>query len=187
MRDGPKMEYAELIERHSPWQDPWELNELLLLLNRHGPFDAVLEIGTHRGNSARVWRDALKPELVVSVDKSREVLDESDLDGIEVLTGLPSQHKETVRLVELALHGHSLDFLFIDGGHSYPEVCADWELYPRLLEHHGFVALHDINAGHSSGSKGCHVRLLWDEIRDGNQTVAWAAPGGQGTGLVYLR
>ena len=47
VRQERRPEFADLIDKHKPEQDRWEMNELLLLLSRFKPYDIVLEIGTH--------------------------------------------------------------------------------------------------------------------------------------------
>lgn len=36
-----------------------------------------------------------------------------------------------------------IDFIFIDGDHSYDGVRTDWELWSPLMAHGGVIALHD--------------------------------------------
>lgn len=36
-----------------------------------------------------------------------------------------------------------LDFIFIDGDHSFKGVCKDFEMYSKKLSPHGIIALHD--------------------------------------------
>ena len=46
--------------------------------------------------------------------------------------------------------GEKLDFLFIDGDHSYDGVKADFEMYAPMVRPGGLIAFHDINPDHRS-------------------------------------
>src|SRR5215210_7598791 len=50
----------------------------------------------------------------------------------------------TAGQLQKLLGGRTIDFLFIDGDHTYAGVKQDFELYGRLLSKDGLVALHDI-------------------------------------------
>ena len=185
-------EFADLIELHAPEQDRWEANELLLLLSRFKPYDVILEIGTHRGGSARMWRDALEPRLLITVDKNEGPLSrdddprfsDEDFDGIEGIFGLPSQHAETRRRVKAAIGEGKVDMLFIDGSHVYADVWQDWDYYGAFARPEGIVVFHDIGTGPSTSSKGCHVNLVWNEIADANRTIEFRK--NHGTGVIFL-
>jgi len=42
------------------------------------------------------------------------------------------------------LNGEPLDFLFIDGDHTYEGVKRDFEMYSPLVRNGGIIAFHDI-------------------------------------------
>jgi predicted O-methyltransferase YrrM len=96
------------------------------------------------------------------------------------------------RLVEL-LAGQPLDFLFIDGDHSYEGVRTDFELYGPLVREGGLIALHDINPdqraqGSTAGAISGEVPRFWQELRETRRTEELIAdPGreGYGIGLVF--
>jgi predicted O-methyltransferase YrrM len=67
--------------------------------------------------------------------------------------------------VKKILNGNQLDFLFIDGDHSYEGVKKDFEMYSPLVRKGGIIAFHDI-VGHSLET-GCEVEKLWKEIKNG--------------------
>ena len=58
-----------------------------------------------------------------------------------------SHKKSTQKTVEEILDGNKLDFLFIDGDHSYDGVKRDFELWSSLVKIGGVIALHDIVPG----------------------------------------
>ena len=55
-----------------------------------------------------------------------------------------------------------VDFLFIDGDHTYDGVKKDYEMYSPLVRSGGLVAFHDIV---EHPTKKCLVDKLWNEIK----------------------
>lgn len=68
------------------------------------------------------------------------------------------------------LRGQELDFLFIDGDHSYSGVKADFEMYGPLVRPGGMIAFHDIvpdyftRFGTRTGNDVGEVPRFWKEI-----------------------
>lgn len=73
-----------------------------------------------------------------------------------------SHKEETLERTQEILDGHKLDFLFIDGDHTYEGVKKDFEMYSPLVREEGIIAFHDI-AIHPVESE-CFVHDLWVEI-----------------------
>jgi predicted O-methyltransferase YrrM len=81
--------------------------------------------------------------------------------------------------------GERLDFLFIDGDHSYQGVKRDFEMYKSLVNKGGIIALHDIVQAKDSR---VGVPRFWAEIKSkyntteivNNRSQGWA-----GIGVVY--
>ena len=74
-----------------------------------------------------------------------------------------SHDRKTLDLVRSVLGDKRLDFLFIDGDHTYGGVRADFEMYAPLVRKGGIVAFHDI-AKHPVEIE-CEVDRFWNEIR----------------------
>ncbi len=55
-----------------------------------------------------------------------------------------SHNQETLEEVKNILSGNQLDFLFIDGDHTYEGVKKDFEMYSPLVRKGGIIAFHDI-------------------------------------------
>jgi cephalosporin hydroxylase len=187
-------------------QKPTELAELLALL-RERPPRTVVEIGTAHGGTFYVWCRVADPAAtVVSIDLPGGAFGggyaEDDLPRLRSY-GLPDQVLHFVRAdshdlatraeVERILGGAPIDFLMIDGDHSYEGVKADFELYAPLVGAGGLIAFHDI-VTHPT-SMQCEVQRFWNEIRETRRhlefvdstplhqddpTVQWG-----GIGLVY--
>jgi len=82
-------------------------------------------------------------------------------------------HKiETFRKIEEILKGRKVDFLFIDGDHSYEGVKKDFEMYSPLVRKGGIIAFHDIipdyytRYGIKTGSWTGEVYKFWNEIKE---------------------
>jgi predicted O-methyltransferase YrrM len=111
----------------------------------------AVEIGTYMGVSATVisrvidfrgtlycvdpWLPRHKRENPCWTICKRELVRNGVLDRVVFLQGY-SRDKE----VELP---DELDFIFIDGDHSYPGLQADWQIVIRRLKPGGIVCLHD--------------------------------------------
>jgi predicted O-methyltransferase YrrM len=76
-----------------------------------------------------------------------------------------SHSAETKERVLEILAGERLDYLFIDGDHTYDGVQRDFQMYSPLVRSGGIVAFHDI-ATHAPGSD-CQVAEFWNDIKNG--------------------
>ena len=155
----------------TPIQNPREILALLRILKEVRP-RSILEIGTAQGGTLFLFtRIAAADAQLVSLD-----LPEGPYGGGYPLWKIPlfeefplpsqrlelirdNSHDPAVRLKVAALVGNQgLDFLFIDGDHSYDGVKQDFEMYGPLVNSAGVIAFHDID--YSSD-----VRRFWDEIK----------------------
>jgi predicted O-methyltransferase YrrM len=88
--------------------------------------------------------------------------------------------------VKSILGKRKLDFLFIDGDHTYEGVKKDFEMYSKLVKKGGIMALHDIV--YHPFDPECQVDKFWNEIKKiyktkeiiSSQSQTWA-----GIGLVF--
>jgi len=90
------------------------------------------------------------------------------------------------RVLEL-LQGRGLDFLFIDGDHSYDGVKKDFEMYAPLVNRGGIIAFHDI-VRHPTYPR-CEVEKFWNEVKEGHkhaELVEDWEQGWFGIGVLYL-
>lgn len=161
----------------------------------------VLEIGTSKGGTLFIWaRLAAKDAHLVSVDlpggennwaypRWKEPLYRkfaSKMQTIDLLRG-NSHSEEMLAAVKEVLHGKDLDFLFIDGDHSYEGVRSDFLLYRSLVRKGGLIAFHDIVVGLPENVGG--VPVFWREIkREYRHTELIKDPrqGGYGIGILYV-
>jgi predicted O-methyltransferase YrrM len=169
-----------------------ELLDLLTRLEALAP-RRVCEIGTAAGGTlyflTRVAHDAAQ---LVSIDIAtpphtrfaRSKLARAD-QRIVSLEG-DSQTVAMVERLRVCLNGEPLDFLLIDGDHSYEGVLRDFELYAPLVRPGGLIALHDINpdSGDPAGPISGEVPRAWAEIRETHRTEEIVhAPAGEGLGI----
>jgi len=78
-----------------------------------------------------------------------------------------------------------IDFLFIDGDHTYEGVKQDFQMYSPLVKKGGLIAFHDINDTELHRSRNVYVAKLWYELKDDprfeaiefNSHLNWAGIG----------
>lgn len=169
--------------------------ELLELLERVRALQPrhVCEIGTSAGGTLYyLTRVAAPSALIVSIDiatpphtrYARTKL----VRGSQRIVSLEgdSQSPDMVRRLQEQLAGAPLDFLFIDGDHSYTGAKRDFELYAPLVRRGGLIAMHDINpdSGEQGGPISGDVPRLWAELRERHRTEEIVhAPAGEGLGI----
>lgn len=176
-----------------------EIRGLITLVRELRP-RRVLEIGTASGGTLYVWtRLAGDEATLISLDLPSDGTDEGAeramlerwrrfARGVQRLHFLRmdshshAARQEVLRLLE----GESLDFLFIDGDHSWEGVRRDVADYTPLVRPGGLVAFHDIHP-HPKGWGG-EVPRFWAEIRGQHAVVELVEDQGQeGFGIGVVR
>jgi predicted O-methyltransferase YrrM len=74
-----------------------------------------------------------------------------------------SHAQKTKDRVLQILGGEKLDYLFLDGDHTYEGVSSDFEMYAPLVRSGGMVAFHDI-VTYRPETK-CQVGQFWREVK----------------------
>jgi hypothetical protein len=90
----------------------------------------------------------------------------------------------TLEMVEGILNGHMLDFLFIDGDHTYEGVKLDFQMYSPLVRKGGLIALHDI-----CKYPRCEVNKFWSETKHAylyQEIISRRNQKGAGIGVLYI-
>jgi predicted O-methyltransferase YrrM len=151
---------SEFEYRHIRLDPSQVTSEILQLLNllRSRPPKTILEIGTYRGGTFFLFsRVAASDALLISLDLPPDRFGHGypawrsgffrsfarEQQKIELLLA-DSHQPATLGQVQTLLGGRKLDFLFIDGDHSYEGVKADYEMYSPLVGSGGWIAFHDI-------------------------------------------
>ena len=177
-----------------------EIIKLLEILKDIRP-KVILEIGTLQGGTLFLFTRIANPEAtLISLDlpggpygggyaewkkplfqffaKSKQKIE---------LVNADSHDPKTLELIRNVLNGRRVDFLFIDGDHTYEGIKRDFEMYSSLVKEGGIIAFHDI--AKYPHETTCDVNKFWNEIKkdyefleiieDINQN--WA-----GIGVIYL-
>lgn len=74
-----------------------------------------------------------------------------------------SHSAETKECVLNILEGEKLDYLFLDGDHTYSGVKMDFQMYSPLVRSGGIVAFHDIVT--YKRDSNCQVERFWREVK----------------------
>lgn len=129
------------------YQDPNELAFLLEIIQRQiGRPEVVLEIGVERMGTITIWHAIAYgdhwPAKIIGVD----MLDHTgglwqQFPGMEMIWG-DSHDPAVVAQAQAATEG-KVDFLFLDGDHSYEGIKADFENYWPMVRPGGMAAFHD--------------------------------------------
>lgn len=111
----------------------------------------------------------------------------SDKQKIHLLR-CDSHKKETIENLKKLLNGRKIDFLFIDGDHTYEGVKNDFENYYSLINSGGIIAFHDIVNNIHDTSFGTHK--FWEEIKNKYEYKEFIRPDanndGCGIGLIKI-
>lgn len=191
MTDVDKDLAREAVRRGAVQKVP-ELERLVALVRERRP-RTVVEIGTDKGGTLFAWCRLAHPEaLLISVDLPKGLFGGgySWRDGrrFRKFFTQPEQRlhalrrdshdPKTVRRVERLLDGEPVEFLMIDGDHTYEGVKRDWELYEPLVAPGGLIAFHDIlrHEEQSERPVPCEVDRFWEELVPLHRTVEFNEP-----------
>lgn len=155
-----------------PSQIREEILKLLIVLNKMKP-TFVLEIGTGRngGTLFLFSRIASEDATIISIDLPRAyhnwkiplfksfTLEDQQIHSIRA----DSHDRATLDKIETILNDKKIDFLFIDGDHTYEGVKKDFEMYSPLVKKNGIIAFHDIVI--HTPEVCCEVNRFWNEIK----------------------
>lgn len=97
-----------------------------------------------------------------------------------------SKSEECLEKLEKELQGESLDFIFIDGDHTYDGVKSDFINYKKYLKDGGYIAFHDIDYPSSTISLGCEVYKFWNELKEEYDFIEFKQGSFGGIGLVRV-
>lgn len=167
-------------------QKKYELEMIQEFLKKY-KIKNVLEIGTYRGGTARLWANMLDDENghVYCCDKqfdwgnfkdngyigtenkeyNREVYNGTNIENKIVEFKGDSHDSEFIKNVKNNIT-EKVDILFIDGDHTYEGVKQDFINYYDLVKENGFIIFHDIVDSKHHRDYGCVVSILWNEIKN---------------------
>jgi predicted O-methyltransferase YrrM len=159
----------------------------------------VLEIGTANGGTLFLFtRVAAEDARILSVDlpsgafggeanEWKHPLWEAFVTGRQTLRLIraDSHAPSTFETVKQDLGGEPIDFLMIDGDHTYDGVKQDFATYAPLVRPGGIIAFHDICKEPHGG--GGEVHRFWSEVREGRNYVELRERPDEGFGIGFIR
>jgi cephalosporin hydroxylase len=184
-----------------PAQVKYEIAKLLEIVAELKP-KVVLEIGTAGGGTLFLFTRVADPEAkIISLDlpggpfgggypRWKIPLYKSfSKEGQKIyLIRRNSHDPQTLREVKGILGDEKVDFLFIDGDHTYDGVKMDFEMYSPLVKKGGIIAFHDIVHGSPKNVGG--VPRFWAEIKHKYRCVElvndWSQ-NGYGIGVIFTQ
>lgn len=181
-----------------PLQVKSEIAQLCKIVQKSNP-KKIIEIGSASGGTLFLFAHIVSPEKILSVDLpagsfgggypfwKNPLFKALAKKNVIQLIRADSHSEVTLEKIRSLLKDEKVDFLFIDGDHTYKGVKKDFQMYSPLVRKGGLVAFHDI-VTHDPTS-GCEVNKFWSEINPSyahieiieNKDQKWA-----GIGLLYF-
>jgi len=182
-----------------PMQIKEEIRELLKIIKESKPKN-IMEIGTAWGGTLfLLCKVAPKHSKIISVDLPGSILGGGYPNWRKKLYNsfttknqqlnlvkLDSHSKQSYRKIQKIIGDEKLDFLYIDGDHTYEGVKRDFNMYSKLVKEGGIITLHDI-VNHPN-QPNCNVDRFWKEIKEKYKTKEIISSGNQnwaGIGVIY--
>jgi len=183
----------------APHQIKEEILELLKILKELNP-KTILEIGTANGGTLFLFSQVASPEaIIISIDLpggkfgggypiwKAPLYKSFAKDNQKIyLIRADSHDEKTLEKVKNILGKRKLDFLFIDGDHTYEGVKKDFEMYSKLVKRGGIIALHDIV--YHPFDPECQVDKFWRKLKKLHKTkeiISFPNQTWAGIGLVF--
>lgn len=173
-------ELLELAMANKAQQKPKEFYGLLKAIVEMQNNKIAVEIGSYDGGCLHAYVKLF--DKVVSIDLQNR----SQLKDAYYIIG--DSHNALPVLKEIIGGKNTkIDFLMIDGDHSYDGVRADFSLYHRLVRKGGIIAFHDILDTPLHRELFCRVDLFWNEIKKDDRFIAHEIiDGNDWGGIGYL-
>lgn len=138
------------------------------------PLQRIVEIGVRHGGTSALWATLFPAAQVIGIDRrghdslggegfdARARMLEARYPNYTFVEG-DSAAPTTVDRVQQHLQG-PIDFLFLDGDHSYIGVRTDLTTYRPAMAPGGVIAFHDITPSAFMQAVGHGVWRLWQEL-----------------------
>jgi|WetSurSiteA1Bulk_404760.scaffolds.fasta_scaffold09056_2 predicted O-methyltransferase YrrM len=196
---------AKIANKKGAIQKAKELSALISLLKKRKLY-TIVEIGTYKGGTLYSWCKIAEPNaIIISIDLPGGLFGGGHT--IEEMKKFKNYGKKNQKFYFLKKDSHLLktrnelikllkekeiDFLMIDGDHTFKGAKKDWDLYSPLVKQNGIIALHDIV--HHTKVPECQVDRLWrlikkqhkyKELIDPKDIRTWGPWGG--IGVIYYK
>lgn len=133
-----------------------------------------LEIGAGKGGTSWAWSKLYAHKLIVidlpngpwggtETQPMFKYIAENTSTSIDLIYG-NSQNSECLEALKERLGDSKIDFLFIDGDHSYNGVKTDFLTYSPFVRAGGIIAFHD--ALEHPKETQCEVKKFIDELKE---------------------
>jgi predicted O-methyltransferase YrrM len=202
VEDFVNLVFSSRVLTINPDQVKDEIAALVEILARRRP-RYVLEIGTSSGGTLFLFTKISSPDAVItSINLPTNRFADCGYPRwrIPIYKSFATQNQKinlirqnshdssTLGMAKRILQGRKLDFLFLDGDHTYEGVKMDFEMYASLVDKGGIVAFHDIVPGPKEVVGG--VPRFWDEIKHKFKYIELVKDrkqGGFGIGVVTMQ
>lgn len=175
-------ELAHFAIQMGAMQKAPELESLIALVDNHftkaleeGVRDVIVtEIGAGNGGTSWAWSKLGAAKLIVidlpngpwggtDTQPMFKYISENTSTNIGLIYG-NSQNSEALEAFKERLGSGMVDFLFIDGDHSYGGVKTDFLTYSPFVRSGGIIAFHD--ALEHPPETQCEVKKFIDELKE---------------------
>lgn len=190
-----------------PWlitsQRQYELDELVEVYRALAP-KCVLEIGSQEGGTLYQWiKHAIAGAHIINIDilqgrhtekERNDILQrwhdwkkEREISLVSLIG--KSQDDVIIQHVKERLP-EGIDFLFIDGDHTYQGAKLDFENYGPMVNSGGIIAFHDLMTPKNNIQNHIQIGKLWKEIQHAGYITRelWPSsdPDWGGIGIIYV-
>jgi len=160
----------------SPMQNESELQILFNILQKRS-IRRMLEIGTARGGTLFLFTRMIDSSArIISLDLPKGKFG-GGYEGFKIpffsnfarknqricLVRADSHSSSSLSTIKSILKGQKIDFLFIDGDHTYEGIKKDFQMYSPLVRKGGLIAFHDICKG--PPERVGEVNKFWNQIK----------------------
>lgn len=186
------------ISQFPAFQITTEICGLLNLLANSQP-KHILEIGTCRGGTLYLFTKVVDPTaILVSLDIriiNRDLLDSFGRNRQRVILIEGDSSAPATLTAVKKIFPDGVDFLFIDGDHTYTGVKRDFDRYSTMVKPGGLIAFHDIvednetRYGVITGGWSGGVPRFWQEIKkdyEHEEFVNDYEQDGAGIGVLFM-
>lgn len=159
---GKPVDFNKIADLYQPVQVRAESLWLIEKIKLLEPRNIAVEIGVFKGGSFYIFMKLF--EKVIGIDIVKKEFPYKLRENDQYIIG-DSKNPEIIAQIS-----NEIDFLFIDGDHSYKGVSGDFYLWKPKIRKDGLIALHDINGVNEGNYRSMEVMKFWNEIKGSYNT-----------------